>query len=1097
MSTPGAHAGGAPFLLRDPTLSKTHIAFSYGGNIWIADHNGEDLRRLTSEGYESLPAFSPDGTQIAFVAEYGGPRGVFVLPRGGGAPRRLTYHPDDLGLSSFCRTGNAVGWTPDGKNILFSSRRQAYAGGSLRITQLFLVPVEGGRIIRVPLEKAAQGVFSPDAKLMAYVPNTRWQPEWKRYRGGGTTPIWIADLATSNVEARIPRDNSNDFNPMWVADQIYFLSDRKGTVTVFSYDLKSGQVRQIVENDGFDIKSASACAGVVAYEKFGSLHLFDLKSGEDRVLDIRPRADFPELRPRFKSVTDVIGSIWWYPEIKPTLSPTGDSAAFSVRGEVLTISPKSGVRNLTRTTGVVERDPVWSPDGRFMAYFSDESGEYALHVREIGEQIDAKAVRKVQLGDPPGFYHSPTWSPDGTKIAYLDKALNYWYVDLEAKIPVLVDTDLVVDLSHLMTVNAAPRLAWSPDSRWIAYSKILVNQLHAIFAYSIDNGKSDPLTDGTTDALHPAFDRGGEYLYFTASINVGLAGDLLAMSSFDRYRSVTCGVYAVILRSGEPSPMATQSVERTGSATQSCSNLVRIDLENVSKRVERLPVADRNYGGVFAGSSGSIFLTEELPVIGIDFRQKQNVHRFDLATRKSAQILRDVTYFELSRNAEMALYARVDETPRRRWFTTSMKNLTEGDCAAGQNELRSDTLQVYIDPRSEWTHIYDQAWRQFRHFAYDPGLHGLDLEKTKSQYRPFLENIVCRNDLTYLLGEMLANITLGHVWADDGLDARKRAKTGLLGADYHVDHGRYRFAQIYEADAWNSAVCAPLAGPGMHVQVGEYLLAVDGRDVWASADIYSYFEETAGQSIALRVGPSADGQEARDIIVVPINDEYPLRYFAWIEANRRKVDALTAGRVAYVHVPNCLAEGYEAFNRFFFAQVGKEALVLDARYNNGGKMPDYIIECLSRQPLCYWSPRHGLSRPEPLLGIFGPKVMLINEMNFSMGEVLPWLFRRAGLGPLVGRRTVGGSVGFHEKPYDIIDYGYIAAPNLAFHTPEGAWEIENRGVSPDIELEQDSKAARAGLDMQLQKAIEVVMDLLKTNPAPTRPQRAPFPNYHD
>ena len=1083
----------APFLLRHPTLSKAHIAFSYGGNIWVADRSGNELRRLTSCGREDRPAFSTDGEYIAFIGEYGGARGVFVIPVAGGEPRRMTHHPYDLG-DVITRSGDALAWTPDGSRILFSSRRAAFASAAMPVVQLFTVPFEGGPAAPVPLVRAAQGSFSPDAAHLAYVPYAPCQPEWKRYRGGQTTRIWIADLFDSSITVRIPRENSNDFNPMWVGDTIYFLSDRNGPTTLFAYEMKSGEVRQIVKNDSFDIKSASAAPDAIVYDQLGSLHLLDLKSLEDRVLDIRPVADFAEVRPYFKNLAEIVGTDGVHPNVAPKLSPTGTHAVFGVRGEILTVPAEKGdIRNLTKSPGFVERDPAWSPDGKSIAYFSDESGEYALHVRD---QSDPRKVQRIDLGQPPSFYYSPTWSPDSRKIAYTDKRLNFWYVDLDERTPVRVDAGLRVDPSFIpQDPGCRLPMAWSPDSRWLAYAKMLVNHLHAVFVHSIEQGQSYPLTDGMSDVLHVAFDRAGGYLYFTASTEVGLAGDWLAMSSLGR--PVRRSVYALLLDKTLTTSFLPLGSEESGilNPLKREKEKIKIDLEGVNKRIVRLPIPARNYSGLFTGLPGVVFLVDA-PIDEPFAGRPLQVNRFDLLTQKSERILEDVAYFELSFSGDKMLYAKTQEK-RRQWFIASAKKLVGESQESSLRALNFDSMEVYVDPRLEWRHLFDQVWRIQRDFLYDPGLHGLDLDKAKAKYARFLANIVSRRDLYYLFEEMLGNLTVGHTFAVPLEDtSRPRAKTGLLGADYSIEQGRFRFDRIYEGDPWNLAARSPISEPGRRVEVGEYLLAVDDREVNSSAEVFSYFEHTAGKRVVLTVGPHPDGTGARQLSVVPIDDEYSLRYSAWVEGNRSKVDELSRGRVAYVHLPDCRATGYAAFNRYFFSQIGKEGAIIDARYNNGGRVPDYIIDCLQRPMMSYWHMRDGQDVAAPALSIFGPKVMLINEMAASMGDLLPWMFRKAGIGPLIGKRTWGGLVGHYSFAHDLLDDGHLSNPNLAFYSPGGQWEIENQGVSPDIEVDEDPMASREGRDVQLERAVGVVMELLKMRPTTTQPQRPSYPRYH-
>ena len=1073
-----------PLLLRNPTVSRSQIAFSYAGDIWVVGREGGEARRLTvGPGAETRPIFSPDGTVIAFTGEYDGNQDVYLVPAAGGVPRRLTYHPGP---------DDAVGWTPDGRKVLFNSPRDSHSD----FPQLFTVPVEGGFPSAVPLPMAEESSFSPDGSQIAYVPTVQWQRAWKRYRGGQMKPIWIADLKDSAVVAKIPRDNSNDFNPMWVGETIYFLSDRNGPVALFAYDTTSKQVRQVVQNSGLDFKSASAGPGVIAYEQFGSVHLLDTGSGRDETVNIRVAGDLADVRPHFLKIEpNRIRSAG--------ISPTGARAVFGARGEILTVPAEKGdIRNLTKTTAVMERDPAWSPDGQSIAYFSDESGEYALHIRN---QSGSGEVRKIGLGSPPTFYYSPVWSPDSKKIAYSDKRLNIWYIELEKKTPVRIDTDTYTDPAQGLT------LSWSPDSRWLAYTKQLVNHLHVVFVYSLEQGKSFQVTDGMSDALYPQFDKEGKSLYFTASTDVALSQGWLDMSSLNR--PATRSVYVVVLKKDLPSPLAPESdEEKSPASTEEGAKAqdkdkdkdkakeaklvtVQIDFDNIGQRILALPIPPKNYTAIAAGKTGVLFVVEGPGVINpVDFEgggPSSVVHKFDLKTRKTEKILDGVQSFDLAFNGEKMLYRQ-----KQQWFIAPAQKPAEGPPKPGEGgPLKLDSLQVFVDPRAEWRHMYDQVWRGERDFFYDPGLHGLQLETIKKRYEPFLDGIASRGDLNYLFEEMLGEMTVGHMFVGGGDRPEvKKVKGGLLGADYTIENGRYRFARVYNGENWNPKLRAPLTQPGVNVVAGEYLLAVNGRDLKATDEVYSCFEETADKQVVLRVGPNPDGSKARDVIVVPVEDEGGLRNLAWIEGNRRKVDQMTGGRVAYVYLPDTYAGGYTNFNRYYFAQVGKEAAIIDERFNGGGDIADYIIDYLRRPLLNYFTMREGQDITTPTEAIFGPKVMIINELAGSGGDALPWMFRRTGIGPLIGKRTWGGLVGHYTNPADLMDGGFTGTPDLAFYSPDGTWDVENHGVPPDIEVEMDPKLVREGHDPQLERAVEVVMELLKKNPPPTV-KRPPYPNY--
>jgi len=1056
-------------LLQKPALSRTHVAFVFAADIWVVPRAGGEAVRLTvGPGTETNPVFSPDGTMLAFSGEYHGNLDVFVVPATGGVPRRLTYHPaPDL----------ALGWTPDSKRVLFASTRTSYS----RFAELFTVPLEGGFPEKLPLPMGYEAAYSPEGARLAYVPLPRAFSVWKRYRGGRTTPIWIADLATSRI-AKVPRQNSNDFNPMWIGDRVYFLSDRNGPVSLFCYDPRTRKVTQLLENRGLDLKSASAAEDAIVYEQFGALHLYDLKSGSSRPIPIRVSGDFAELRPRFVNVARRLRNAH--------ISPTGARALFEARGEILSVPAEKGdPRNLTNTPGVMERDPAWSPDGRRIAYFSDESGEYELHVRA---QDGSGEVSKIPLADSPSFYFSPRWSPDGKKVAYIDCHLGIWYVDLDSKKPVRVDRGIYWSGYR----DQVP--VWSPDSKWLAYTKRLKNYLGAIFVYSLDQGKPAQVTDGMSDARYPVFDKDGKYLYFTASTDSGpsLQPDLHAFN-----RRVTRSIYLAVLAKDQPSPLAPESDEEKPAPEKSEEPrkpgqppAVKVELDGLSQRILALPLPPRLYVDLQVGKPGVLYALEApLPAPGRE--GTYTVHRFDLKSRRSDVAVGGVSFFEISANGEKMLYRQQD-----RWFIVAPRPMAAGGAAQQPpsppaSPLRIENLEVRADPRQEWRQMYREAWRIERDFFYDPGFHGLDLKAAEKKYEPYLENIASRADLNYLFAEMLGELSVGHLSVGGG-DAPEvpRIETGLLGADFKIENGRYRFARVYNGENWNPDLRAPLTEPGVNVAAGEYLLAVNGRELRDTDNVYSFFEGAAGKQVVLRVGPDPGGAGAREVTVVPIASESALRNRAWIEDNRRKVDQATGGRVAYVYMPDTAFGGLSNFNRYFFAQVGKEAVIIDERFNGGGMLATDIIEYLNRRLLSLVATRDGLDEVQPQGAIFGPKVMIINEFAGSGGDAMPWYFRRAGVGKLIGKRTWGGLVGRAGAP-ELMDGGFVTAPSSAVYNPNGQWEVENVGISPDIEVEHDPEAVRQGRDPQLEKAIEVVLAELKKNPPP-QPKRPAYPNYH-
>ncbi len=1073
---------GQPLLMRTPTLSRSQVIFSYAGDLWTVSRDGGQAVRLTTgAGNETSPYFSPDGSLVAFTGEYDGNVDVYVIPAAGGVPTRLTYHPG---------SDNVAGWTPDGKQVVFSSGRNSYSG---RFARLFTIAADGGFPSEVPLPMGYEASYAADGSRLAYVPLPRGFNAWKRYRGGMATPIWIARLSDSSIE-KIPHEKSNDFNPMWVEDKIYFLSDRNGPITLFSYDTKTKRVTQLIQNDGLDIKSASAGPGGIVYEQFGSINLYDLKSGKSKKLNIAINADMLTVRPKFEKVGSRLRNAG--------ISPTGARAVFEARGEILTVPAEKGdVRNLTNSPGIAERDPAWSPDGKWIAYFSDESGEYALHVRD---QKGTGEVKKISLGNPPSFFYSPAWSPDSRKIAYSDKRLNIWYVDVEKASPVKVDT--------LSRGGSGLNPSWSPDSRWLVYTKPLRSWYSAVFAYSLEQGKSSQITDGMSDAQYPVFDGSGKYLYFTASTNIGPRVFGFDMSSYPH--RPTRSVYLCVLKKDLPSPLAPESDEekaadekkdedksggklagqgdekkpegaggKTGEKKEPPK--VAIEFDNISQRILALPIPARNFVGLAAGKANMLFLAE-FPMDPAPGSSGATLHRFDLEKRKLDKVLDNVGSFDLSANGEKMLYRQ-----GQNWFITSVAQPVK----PGEGKIKTDQAEVYVDPRAEWNQMYRETWRIERDFFYDPNHHGLDLQATARKYEPYLQALVHRADLNYLFQEMLGELSVGHLYVGGGdVPDPKRVPGGLLGADYRIENGRYRFARVYNGENWNPQLRAPLTQPGVNVVAGEYLIAVGGRNLTAGDNIYRFFEATANKQVVIKVGPNPDGTGAREVTVVPVENETSLRNLAWVEENRRKVDKMSDGKLAYIYLPDTAQGGYTFFNRYFFSQTDKQGAVVDERFNSGGQSADYIIDYLNKPLMSYWAVRDGEDFRIPFGTIQGPKAMLINAYSGSGGDLMPWMFRRSRTGPLIGERTWGGLVGIGGYP-ELIDGGSVTAPHFAFYSPEGRWEVENNGVAPDVEVGFDPKAWREGHDPQLDKAVDLLQQELKKNP-PKKTQRPPYPNYH-
>jgi tricorn protease len=1068
-----------PLLMQQPTLNATEIVFAYGDQLWSVSRKGGGAVQLTSgTGRKSNPQFSPDGKWIAFTSDDGGNSNVYVMPAEGGQPHQLTYDPGpDL----------MEGWTPDGEKILFRAPLESY---SPRFEQLFTVPLRGGFEQEVPLPMGYQGSYSPDGTQLAYTPlprelfflgdNDFVHAYWSQYHGGLAPQIWIANLADSSV-VRIPHENASDFNPMWVGNRIYFLSARSNPIGLFVYNTVTKKVTPAIEARGEDLMSASAGPGAIVYEQFGSLHLYDLASGREHQVPVMIRGDFPQVQPHFENVADHV--------LNAAISPTGARAVFEAHGEILTIPAEKGdVRNITNSPAVADRSPAWSPNGKWIAYFSDRSGEYALHIKS---QDGMGAVRSIDLGQPPSYFFDPVWSPDSKKIVYTDKRLNLWYLDLNHPTPIKIDTDTY--FSFFPGINPA----WSPDSRWIAYTKVITNRMRGVFIYSLETGKSTQVTDGMSDAEYAAFDKSGKYLYFTASTNSGPTQMYLDMSSDGH--NVTRSVYVIVLRKNLPSPLAPQSDEEEAVAAPQAEphgaspgqpaapGQVQIDFAGIQNRTLALPIPAANYVDLQAGKAGEIYLLMA-PVSAPGFRagEPSSLLKFSLATRSVVPLIPGVQDAHISFNGEKVLFQQGKD-----WGIAP----TAAPVKPGEGLRPMDSMKVWVDPREEWKQMYHEVWRIERDYFYASNYVGLNLAAAEKHYAGYLPGIASREDLNYLFREMLGKLCTGHTFVGGGdIPAVPSVTVGLLGADYTIENDRYRFSKIYSGENWNPGLSAPLTQPGVDVQAGDYLLAVNGRQLHGTDNLYRFFLDIAGQQAVLTVGPKPDGADSRQVTVVPVGNEIPLRHADWVAHNLQLVDRLSQGQIAYVYLPDTAMGGFTSFNRYFFAQIGKQGVIVDDRFNSGGQAADYIIEYLQRKLWNYWYTPNGAVQTEPGEAIFGPKAMLINQYAGSGGDLIPWFFRHVGLGPLIGERTWGGEVGITGYP-PLIDGGTVTAPSLAFFTTAGKWAIENEGDAPDIEVAMDPKSWREGHDPQLEKAVQTVLQELKEHPQP-KPVVPPFPVYY-
>jgi tricorn protease len=1054
-------------MLSQPAISANHIAFIYAEDLWVANADGTQPRRLTvDEGIESNPYFSPDGSLIAFSAQYDGNSDVFVIPVEGGQPKRLTWHP----------AADAVrGFTPDGKSVFFASSRFAFNN---RYTQLFTVPVTGGQETQLVIPNAATAAYSPDGKYMAYTPIADAFKQWKNYRGGSAATIMLFSFADNSV-VTIPKTaaGGNDTGPMWMNGNVYFRSDRGGEFNLYAYNVATKTIKQLTHFTDFPVLNASCGDGKIIFEQAGYLHILDPATGNIKKLTIGIAADLLELRSRFATGSRYIRS--------GGISPTGSRAVFDFRGDIVTVPAQKGdYHNLTATTAAHEKYPSWSPDGKSIAYFSDESGEYCLHIKAQDGKGEAKSFKL----NGTGFYALPVWSPNSKLITFTDNGRNLYVLTVTTGAIVKIDSDELYIPGPFREMFSD----WSYDSKWIAYTKVTQTQFKKIYFYSVEQQKSFAVTDGLSNAADPKFSRDGKYLYFFASVDAGPVLNWFDQSSIDMRQ--TNSIYLLTLQSKTPSPLVKENDEEPvkddtvstpkpktddkpipAKVAAKPKGDLEIDWEGMQNRIIDIPVKAGNYAGLGVTADGDLLYIDRVD------NGPAKLHKYSFKKRADTEVT-DMDGYDLTTDGKKMLYA----TGGRYFISNAGEKADKGP-------INTDAIQVKIDPVAEWPNIFEEAWRINRDYFYDPGMHGADWPAMKKKYATFLPDLACRDDLNTLIQCMCSELSVGHhrvTSPGDHLHQADFVSGGLLGADYQIANNKYRFKKIYGGLNWNPNLRSPLTEPGVNVHTGDYLLAVNGHEVNTTTNLFQYFENTAGKITELTVGPNPTTTGSRVVKVVPVGNEAALRNRDWVEGNLQKVTAATNGQVAYVYVPNTAGEGHDYFKRYFYPQTNRKAIIVDERFNAGGSLADYYINLLQNPYQAYWNMRYGLDLKTPNASIQGPKVMITDETAGSGGDMLPWMFKKFKVGTIVGKRTWGGLVGILGFP-EFLDGGGVTAPNVGIWTKDG-FVVENVGVAPDIEVEQTPADVIAGKDPQLEKAISVALSELEKNPqvAPTRP---PFP----
>ena len=1051
-------------LLRTPTASANHVAFVYGGDIWVAGRDGSNPKRLTiNPAVEQNPVFSPNGKLIAFTGNYDGNTDVYVIPVEGGAPKRVTNHP----------SADVVrGWLSNDEVYFTATRDYNYALSP----RLHSISLDGTNEKALPMPEATQGSPSADKRYWAYIKNTdptdRANVAFKRYRGGGMPQVWIFDTQTKNVEI-ISGTGANNVKPQWLGDKVYFLSDKELTLNLFSYDTRTKKTEKLSSFNDYDIKSLTAGPGILAFEQGGKIHLLDASTNKITTVSIDIQADAPYKRQHYVDLANDIRNF--------EISPKGVRALFESRGEIFSVPKEKGdARNISNSPGSYEKYPAWSPDGKYISYLSDKNGKYQLVLQN---QVTKGEPEYIDLGSSH-FYFQPTWSPDSKKLCYSDSHLNLFYIDIDTKKPILVKQDKLG--SHTNRTYNQLQPSWSPDSKWISYVATLPSTVSAIYLYQLGKDVHTQITDGMSNAANPSFSRDGKYLFFMASTDVGLTNSGLHMSAYQR--PVNYSAYALILSKKTPSLYKTESDEETVKTEEPANpkkeepkkedkkevkspvaatkpvemkKPMEVDLDDLSNRILALPLST-GISGLDGSVEGHLL-----------FIRNGELSTLELSKMESKVLVPGVFGITISGDGKNMMFSQ-----RGGYYIVAA---AQKPATSETGKLKLEGIKVLVDPTAEWKQMFEEVWQMEKEYFYAENMHGADWPAMKVKYAKFLPYVNHRSDLAYLFNEMMGEMVVGHNYIYPGDEpTAPSVGVGMLGADYEVENGFYKIKKIFNRLDWNPSFKAPLAEPGLNIKEGDYIVSINGLPLTSANSIYSLFDFKAGKQVAIKVNTRPSLEGAREVVVIPISyaSEMELRKMEWVERNRKRVDQLSNGQIAYVYMPNTGPDGYTYFNRYYFSQMDKKALLIDERNNGGGWVADYVIDLLSRELVSYWAIRDGKSFTTPGNGIFGPKAMVINENAGSGGDMMPYMFRNKGLGKLVGRTTMGILVGISGYP-TLLDGGRITSPNFGIYDTNGKWIIENEGVAPDIFVEQTPKDLLEGKDPQLDRTIKILQDEMK------------------
>ncbi|MBD3232620.1 MAG: protease [candidate division Zixibacteria bacterium] len=1069
LTVAGAQADEAR-LLRFPDIHRDKLAFSYGGDIYLASRDGGEAIRLTShEGMELFAKFSPDGKFIAFTGQYDGDMAVYTIPASGGEPKRLTYHPGIQRTSERFGPENVVmDWHPDGEQILFRSRKEVNDWWDGRV---YLVSIEGGLPEPLPMAVAGFTSLSPDLSRVAYCPIYRDFRTWKRYKGGMAQDVWIFDLDELKGE-KITSWEGTDNMPMWYRDKIYFNSDRTDVLNIYCYDLISQQIRQVTSFSDYDVRWPSLGPDGIIFEKGGFLYVMDLPSENIHKVEIELITDLHSTRTEYIDVSDKIRDF--------DISPDAKRAVFSARGEIFTVPQKEGnTRNLTNSSGANDREPAWSPDGRWIAYISDEAGEEEFYI------VSHDGKEKIRLtGD--GYCHrfAARWSPDSKKLAFSDKELNFYILDIDSRKLKGIDQ---------ATRNDIRDFSWSPDSRYIAYTKKGEDDINRIFVYSTDDKDIHQVTPGFTNDFSPVFDPNGKYLYFLSQRDFN---PILGNYEFSFINHSITNLFLIILSADEKSPFAPESDEvKIGDEDKSSEEdddrdrkikEVEIDFDGIYQRQVAFDLKAGNYRGLTATKDALFYVSH--PIYGMKGKvgdDESILHKFDMKEEKSYELASGIRSWKITPDGERMLLWK-----KGNFFLTG----TSGEKANLDEKLDLSRMEMRLDREAEYKQMFHEVWRMQRDFFYDPNMHGVDWDAMRDKYELWLPHVTHRYDFTYLIGEMIGELACSHTYVGGGdYERTQSSEIGLFGVDFEINekNNRLKISRILKGENWEEDLRSPLFEPGVGIQPGDYLLAINGHEITAADNPYSFTENTVGEIVTLTVSGKPDFKSSREVEIKPIPSEESLRYYNWVEDRRSKVDSISDGEIGYIHIPDMDSYGLYRFTKMFYHQLRKPGLIVDVRYNGGGFVSGLILERLRREVVAMGASRTYDVGRAPGQGIHAHMVTLLNEFSCSDGDYLPYFFRQYELGPLMGKRSWGGVIGITGyRP--LIDGGYYTVPQFGIYSLEGEWIMENVGVRPDIEVDNYPGRMAQGYDDQLDSAIDHIKRKLKENPKEL-PPRPPAP----